>query len=226
MLRWKDLGLLGTSHIAPASQRAVEQAFTRFKPGILALELDARRFAALWAGPQRPMRLADLRLVGVKGWLMAVFASWAERMLGRNVGTRPGDEMLRAARLARAAGIPIALIDQDVVRTLRRISETLTWRERLRFVGEALAGIVRRPQMPFRLERVPSERVLRKLLCQLRRAYPSIHQVLVVERNAVMARNLAHLVRQHPGTRILAVVGAGHAKELLQLVRQELRRKP
>jgi len=224
MLRWKDLALLGTSHIAPASRQAVDQAFKRFRPGILALELDRRRFAGLLAGPQRPLRLSDIRLVGLKGWLLGVIAAWVERTLGRHVGTRPGEEMLQAARLAHAAGVPIALIDQDITVTLRRISQTLTWRERFRFIGEALTGLVRRPELQFKLEEVPSERMLRKLLRQLRRGYPSVYRVLVTERNAVMARNLTGLLRRHPGTRVLAVVGAGHAKELLKLVRREMRK--
>jgi pheromone shutdown protein TraB len=226
MLRWKGLALLGTSHIAPASQRDVERSFQAFRPDILALELDAARFQALLAGPRRGVRLADIRQVGLKGWLLAVIGAWVERTLGRHVGTTPGQEMLLAARLARESRIPVALIDRDLAQTLRRVSQTLTWRERLRFIREVITGMIRRPRLPFRLQDVPSERVLRKLLRQLRRNYPSLYRVLVTERNEVMARNLAHLAMQHPDKRILAVVGAGHTKELLGLVRRHKCRKP
>jgi pheromone shutdown protein TraB len=226
MLRWKDLALLGTSHIAPASQQDVDRAFDTFKPDIIALELDANRFQALLQGPSQGPRLADIRQVGMKGWVLGALGAWAERKMGEHVGTKPGAEMLRAARLAHERSVPIALIDRDIAVTLRRISATLTWRERFRFISELLTGMVRKPKLPFKLENVPSERVLKSLMAQLRKGYPNVYNVLVVERNEVMARNLAHLLLQHPGKRVLAIVGAGHTKELLGLVRAHQCRKP
>ncbi len=46
-MKHKNLTILGTSHIAKQSLKDVEDAIIKAKPGIVALELDRKRLAAL-----------------------------------------------------------------------------------------------------------------------------------------------------------------------------------
>ncbi|MEM4247380.1 MAG: TraB/GumN family protein, partial [Candidatus Woesearchaeota archaeon] len=62
-----------------------------------------------------------------------------------------------------------------------------------------------------------------KMIRQVKKRYPNIYRVLVTERNNVMAKNLAHLMQTNPEKNIAAVIGAGHEKELLQLIKNELK---
>ncbi|HSU72841.1 MAG TPA: TraB/GumN family protein [Candidatus Binatia bacterium] len=217
-----DLVIVGTSHIAKESVREVTHRIEKEAPDIIALELDKGRLHALLHPKQQKSRMRDIRHVGLKGWMFAQLGSWAEKKLGRHVGVSPGQDMLTAFRIAREQKIPIALVDQDITITLKRFSQTLTWRERARFVIDIVSGVLKRKDFGFDLRTVPSEKVIAQLIGRVRKHYPNVYKVLVVERNDVMARNLAMLMKLNPGKKILAVVGAGHERELEALVQKYL----
>jgi pheromone shutdown protein TraB len=42
--------------------------------------------------------------------------------------------------------------------------------------------------------------------------------VLVTERNKIMAVNLFKIMKEHPDKKILAVVGAGHAEDMMKII--------
>lgn len=218
-----NLVIVGTSHIARQSVHEVTQAIENEKPDIIAVELDRGRLDHLLHPQKSRTRLSDIRRVGVKGWLFGLFGAWAEKALGKHVGVSPGQDMLTAVRLARQNKLPLALVDQEIAVTLRRFSQALTWREKGRFLVDIVKGVIfREKEFGFDLRTVPSKQVITKLLDRVKKRYPNVYRVLVTERNHVMARNLAHLIRLHPDKRIIAIVGAGHEKELEALVQQRL----
>ncbi|MGH9424718.1 MAG: TraB/GumN family protein, partial [Terriglobia bacterium] len=115
----------------------------------------------------------------------------------------------------------LALVDQDIEVTLKRFSQTLTWKEKWRLLVDVLKGLVlRKSEFAFDLSTVPDEKLIQKMIKQVQKRYPNIYRVLVTERNQVMAHRLAHLMHSYPDKLIVAVVGAGHGKELVQLIRQ------
>lgn len=210
-----QLILIGTSHIAQQSIRQIEQTIAQQKPDLIALELDPHRFQALLTNQRSKIGLSDIKRVGFKGFLFALIGSIIQKRLGKMVGTAPGDEMLKAVKLAQKHQIPLALIDQDITLTLQRFSQTLTWKERFHFLSDLFKGFFfRKKQLAklgsFDLTQVPSPELIHKLITELRQRYPNIYRVLVEERNKVMIKNLRHLFQENPNKTILAIVGAGH----------------
>jgi len=216
----ENLVIVGTSHIAKESVDEVARTIEEIKPNIIALELDRGRLHHLLHPGKRKLSFRDIRHVGVKGWLFAQFGAWAEKKLGQHVGVSPGQEMLTAVRIARQKKIPIALVDQEISITLRRFSQTLTWRERWRFFVDIITGVFKRKEFDFDLRTVPSEKVIAKLIGRVKRRYPNVYKVLVSERNDVMARNIAVLMKLNPGKNVMAVMGAGHEDEMEALVKK------
>ena len=214
--------LVGTSHIAKESIKEVDVAIERHKPVVIALELDRGRFEGLLHPQKHKARLRDIGQVGLTGYFFSVVGAWAERALGSSVGIDPGADMLHAIKIARKNNIPLALIDQDIRITLKRLSKGVTWRERFRFMWDVLKGIVtRNKQLPFDLRTVPTQDVIDLLIRDVRKRYPNVYRVLVGERNDVMARRLAALRARHQGT-IIAIIGAGHRQEMVALIRRYL----
>ncbi len=72
----------------------------------------------------------------------------------------------------------------------------------------------------FDLAKVPSDKMVEKLIRVFRRRYPKLYLVLVQERNIFMARALVRLRKDVPELPIIAVVGAGHAKEMVRLLKK------
>lgn len=217
--------IIGTSHIAPESIKKVEKAILETKPDIVAIELDRKRLIALLSKDKHKLSYRDIRRVGFKGWLFALIGAWAEKKLGDKVGVSPGADMLKAVSAAQQTGARIALIDQDIEITLKKFSRSLSWKEKFTFLGDLFKGIVLRKGIQFDLSKVPTQKVIDKLIEDVRKRYPNIYRVLVKERNEYMAQKLAHIVKHYPDSRIIAVVGAGHEKEIILLLKSYLKTK-
>lgn len=221
-MRYKNLRIIGTSHIAKQSLDEVEQAILTDKPDIIALELDKQRLYALMHSKKKgSIRLSDIRKIGFKGYLFSLLGAWVEKKLGKYVGVSPGSEMKKAVKLAKKNNMQIALIDRDIEKTLKRFSETLTWKEKWRFLVDLFkAFILRKKEVEFDLRTVPEKKIINKLIKQVKKRYPNIYKVLITERNRIMAANLERLMEQNPEKKILAIMGAGHEEDIIKLIKE------
>jgi pheromone shutdown-related protein TraB len=226
---YRKLAIIGTSHIAKQSLEEIRNAFSELKPGVVAVELDQQRLASLFSKQKSHVSMADIVRIGVKGYLFAVVGGWLQRKLGSIVGMEPGSEMKLAVQLAKKNNAKIALIDQNIEITLRKFSQRLSWKEKLRFISDLFKSVFFKKRAmkelglddgKFDLAKVPDKELVSKLIKQLEKRYPNVYDVLVKQRNKVMANNLHRIMQQFPEEQILAVVGAGHEEELLEMVKR------
>tara|TARA_B100001971_G_C18129856_1_gene504205 strand:- start:574 stop:1086 length:513 start_codon:yes stop_codon:yes gene_type:complete len=160
-------------------------------------------------------------MVGIKGFIFALIGAWAEKKLGKLVGVTPGSEMKRAVKLAKKNKIRMTLIDQDIEITLKRFSKSLTWKEKWNFVVDIVKAVfVRKKVIEFDLTKVPNKKVIKKLVGQVKKRYPNIYRVLIEERNHVMSDNLRKIMETYPDKKILAIIGAGHEDDILDLIKK------
>lgn len=220
-MNYKNLVFLGTSHIAKQSMEDVKRLIENEKPGIIAIELDSKRLPALMAKGKRKIEFRMIRQVGVKGFLFSVFGAWAERKLGKLVGVAPGSEMKQAVITAKKKNIKIALIDQDIEITLKRLSKSLTWKEKRNFIADIINAVFsRKKEIEFDLTKVPDAKIIKKLRDKLKERYPNLHKVLIEERNKVIAENLRRLMGSEPDSKILVILGAGHVDEVMDILKE------
>jgi pheromone shutdown-related protein TraB len=219
-MNYKNLAIIGTSHIAKQSLEDVEKAITEGKPDIVALELDRQRLYSLFKKPGK-IRIYDIKRIGIKGFIFSLIGAWVEKKLGKMVGVAPGSEMKKAVRLAKKHKMRIALIDQDIEITLRRFSMSLTWKEKWNFLVDIIQSIfVRKKAIEFDLTKVPSKKIIKELVGKVKKRYPNIYRVLIEERNHVMAENLKKIMEKYPDKKILAIIGAGHEEDILGLIKK------
>jgi len=220
-MKYKNLMIIGTSHIAKQSLEEVKGVIEEEKPDIIALELDKKRLYALMSRKKAKVSFYNIGRVGFKGFLFSLLGAWAEKKLGEVVGVSPGEEMKMAVRLAKKNKIRIALIDQDIEMTLRKFSRSLSWREKWNFVVDLFkAFILRKKEIEFDLSKVPNKKIIKKLIDKVKVRYPNIYKVLVEERNIIMANNLSGLMGENEDKKIVAIVGAGHEKEIIELIKR------
>ncbi|MDP7458204.1 MAG: TraB/GumN family protein, partial [Candidatus Woesearchaeota archaeon] len=189
-MKYKNLTIIGTSHIAKQSLDEVKEEIETNKPDIVAIELDKNRLQALFQKKKERISISSIRRIGLKGYVFALIGAWAEKKLGEYVGVSPGSEMKKAVRLAKKHNSKIALIDRDIEKTLKRFSETLSWKERWNFLVDIVSAPFKRKKLEFDLTKVPDKKVIKKLINQVKERYPNIYKVLISERNRVMAANL------------------------------------
>ena len=205
----REIVVVGTAHVSRESVELVRQVIAELRPDAVAIELDARRYEAL-AHPERFESL-DLRQVirtrqlATLGLNLALAAY--QRSLGVALGVRPGAELLEAAKCAEEAGIPVALCDRDVRVTLRRAWRALSFWKRAVLLSSFSAALFERAELSEDdLRELRRTDVLSRLLAELGEAFPGLKTVLIDERDAYLAER----IRETPGRRVVAVVGAGH----------------
>ena len=220
-MNYKNLVFLGTSHIAKQSLDEVRDYINKSKPDIIALELDSNRLHALMQKGPRKIKLRNIGRIGLKGFLFSLFGAWAEKKLGKLVGVAPGSEMKQAIKIAKKEKIVVALIDQDIEITLKRLSQAITWKEKWNFVADiGKAILTRKKEVDFDLRTVPDKKIIKKLTNQLKERYPNVYKVLIEERNSVIVDNIKNLMASKPDKKILVILGAGHIDDVLELIKK------
>jgi len=216
------LKIIGTSHIAKESVSSIKREIENWKPNIVALELDSKRFYGLMHQQKgAPKARPSIRKVGLKGYLFTIIGAWVQQKLGERVGIMPGSDMKSAAEAAAKNQIPIALIDQDIEETLRNFSKSFSFREKFNIFADMFLGIFfRREIVKFDISRVPDKSTIDMVITKIKKRYPNIYKVFIGDRNKFMARNLISIMRSNPEKKILAVVGAGHEDEILNLIKK------
>ena len=144
-----------------------------------------------------------------------------KKKLGKLVGVAPGSEMKKAISLAKKHKMKIALIDQDIEITLKRFSKSLTWKEKWNFIVDIVKAVfLREKAIEFDLTKVPDKKIIKKLIGKVKERYPNIYKVLIEERNVVMERNLKNIMEQNEDKKILAIIGAGHEEDIINLIKK------
>ncbi len=218
--------IIGTSHISKQSIKEIVDEVKANKPDIMALELDVRRAIALTSkDAKNKISLKQISQIGLKGFLFAKVGQYFQEKMGQMVGIRPGSEMKKALLLAHKEKIAVALIDQPIEITLRNFSKTLSWKEKFNFVKDFFKGIFQKEKQikelgleNLDLSKVPEEELIEKLLANLHKNYPNIYKSLVSDRNKFMSKALLKLQKDNPSKSILAIVGAGHRKEMVKII--------
>lgn len=226
-MKYKNLITVGTSHIAKQSLEEVEHAISHYKPEIIAIELDRKRYYALTHNTKRKLQLSDIKRIGIKGFLFNLFGAWGEEKLGKLVGMKPGAEMIRAIQLAKETKTKLALIDQDIEVTLKNISKELTWKEKWNFIVDIIKGIVfKKSELKklgiknLDLTKVPPKTLIKKLIKRVKERYPNLHKVLIADRNEYMAKKIKYLLERHPNN-IVAIIGAGHEEDIINIIKEQ-----
>ena len=219
MIEYQNLTLIGTSHISPESVKLVEKVIMEKEPSFVALELDKGRLQGLLEKKRRRLKIKYIKKIGVKGFLFTLFGAWVEEKLGKMVKTKPGSEMKKAVFAAAKIEAKVVLIDQEINVTINKLFKNLTWKEKMRFVWDLISGpFSRRYRIDFDLRKVPSEKMIEKMLELVKGRYPSFYKTLITDRNKYMSRRLNKLMEKYPDEQIVAVVGAGHEKGIIEIL--------
>ncbi len=205
----KEIVLIGTAHISRDSVATVRQVIAEEAPDSVCIELDRQRYRSLTdANGWQSLDLVKAIRQGQGPFLLAnlVLAAFQKRM-GLQTGVKPGAELAAAAEVAKEQGAEICLIDREIRTTLLRAwRKTGLWKK-LQVFTALLGGLFESQQLDEeQLTALRQGDTLTAMLDEMGDMLPSMKTVLVDERD----RYMAELLRQAPGKRLVAVVGAAH----------------
>ena len=203
-----NLRLVGTAHISSVSVELVRQQIEEWRPDLVAIELcESRKAALLEPDALDNEDLLKILNEGRSHMILLQSALAAEqRRMGIASGEKPGAELLAAIEAADEAGIPVELIDRDVVTTLRRAWSKMGFREKFR-VLDALLWQDDDEEDASVEELLEDSDMMSNLMEEAREVAPAAGSVLIDERDAFLAGRLQQIRGKG---KVLAVVGAGH----------------
>jgi len=210
-LSWKgrEIHLVGTAHVSMESAELVEQIVREEKPDTVAVELCDSRYQALTQGNRwkETDLIKAIRQKKAFLLLMNLILAYFQRKIGRNLGVRPGEEMLRAVKAAQEIGAAVHLADRDIRITLARAWRLMGLWSKLKLFAQLLASSGGLDDLSREdIEELKQKDVLETLLNEIGESLPEIRAVLIDERD----RYLAERISNSPGEKVVAVVGAGH----------------
>jgi len=203
--------LVGTAHVSRESTALVREVIERERPDHVCVELDPQRYKALVEKSR--WESLDLKQVirrkQLSTLLVTLLLTSYQKKIAGSLGVMPGMELLEATRVAQELKVPFSLCDRNIRVTLLRAWRSMSFFQKFKFMAAVLAGLFERPELSEEdIEKIRRQDVLSEMMKELAQAMPALKEVLIDERDLYLAEK----IRTAEGSRIVAVVGAGHVE--------------
>lgn len=216
----KEIMLIGTAHISRDSVEQVKKVISEELPDCVCVELDEKRYQSLLNKNRwESLDLKELiKKKQISTLLVNLILASYQKKLGMQLGVMPGSELIEAAKQAQDLDIPIELCDRDVKITLRRAWKSTSFFKKTYLLAALLASLFDRSEITEeKLEELKQQDVLTELLEEIGREMPELKNVLIDERDTYLAEK----IKNAPGDKIVAVVGAGHVAGIKQAIQED-----
>ena len=217
----RQIILIGTAHISQESVDTVMRSIDEHQPDTVCVELDEQRYQALIN--QKGWESLNIKDVIKKGQMPFLLTNLAlssyQKKMGLQTGVKPGAELAAAARTAEKSGMQVELVDRNIRTTLLR-----TWRKagfwnKMKVMAAMLGSLFEKQELDeAQLAELRSGDTLSQMLEEMGKLLPSVKSILVDERDSYMAYH----IRNAPGDKIVAVVGAAHLPGIIKKLDEEI----
>ena len=218
-MRRECLTIIGTAHVSEESVNEVKDAIYEQQPDVVAIELDRGRYTKLkqqMMGIETDDTISVTQIIKenkVGLFFTSTLLGYFQSKIGEEVDVAPGSEMIGAIEASEDLEIPIALIDRDVNVTLQRALNKMGMMEKTKFAyGLLLSVFGFGDEEDVDIEDLKDSEKIDELMEMFKDEAPSVHEVLVHERDAYLAGRIMQL----PQDKVIAVVGAGHKPGIMQ----------
>ncbi len=217
----RQIILVGTAHISQESIDTVIRSIDEHQPDTVCVELDEQRYQALIN--QKGWESLNIKDVIKKGQMPFLLTNLAlssyQKKMGLQTGVKPGAELAAAAQTAEERGLHVELVDRNIRTTLLR-----TWRKaglwsKMKVMAALLGSMFEKQELDeAQLAELRSGDTLSQMLEEMGKLLPSVKAILVDERDTYMAYH----IRQSPGEKVVAVVGAAHLPGIIKKLNEEI----
>jgi len=217
----RTITVIGTAHVSEESRKEVRQTIEEVQPDLVGVELDEDRLKSLreesgW----RDLNLSEAIKQGKAPLLLVnLLLSIYQRSLGIQQDVKPGQEMLEAIKAAEETDTEYALLDRDINETLSRAFSQLSIKEKIMLIASIFAA---EDEEEINIEELKQGDILDKIVEDLKEQFPSLNRVFLDERNTYMAEKLMEKDFENA----VVVVGAAHAKGMIEDIRAEKKYEP
>ena len=216
----KTVYLVGTAHVSKQSVEDVRTTIDAVGPGSVAVELCEPRYKAMtdkeaWKSMNIFKVIKEKKALFL---LAQLIMSAFYRRLGKKLGVQPGAEMLEAISEAEKTGAELVLADRRIEVTLRRVWGYLGFWNKLKLMNHLLGSLLFGEEIDDEMiEKIKAADQLESVMEEFSAKFPQVKERLITERDIYLAQK----IRQAPGEKVVAVVGAGHVAGIMEHIQEK-----
>ncbi len=205
----KEIILIGTAHVSKLSAEQVKEVIEAERPDSVCVELDEQRYQSIMDS-DRWKKMDIFKVIKEKKstlLLMNLLISSFQKRMAKQMGIKPGQEMLQGIESAKEVGAKLVLADRSIQVTFARIWHGVGIWGKVKLLLQIFYSIFSQESISEEeLEKIKSKDMLNSMLQEFTKAFPELKVPLIDERDQYLAQK----IKDAPGPKIVAVLGAAH----------------
>lgn len=216
----KEFILIGTAHVSRQSAEQVKEVIEAERPDTVCVELDEPRYQSIVEGDK--WRDTDIFQV-IKDkkatlLLMNLAIGSFQRRMAKQFGIKPGQEMIQGIESAKELNAELVLADRNIQVTFSRIWNSVGFSGKAKLLTQIIYSIFSTDTITEEeLEKIKSQDMLDSMLNEFTQVFPKLKTPLIDERDQYLAQK----IKEAPGDKIVAVLGAAHVPGITQEIHNE-----
>ncbi|NJP38085.1 TraB/GumN family protein [Alkalicoccus luteus] len=216
----KELILIGTAHVSKSSAEEVKHVIESEQPDSVCVELDEQRYQSVMDS-DRWKNMDIFKVIREKKatllFMNLAISSFQNRM-AKQFGIKPGQEMIQGIESAESIGADLVLADRDIQTTFARIWGNLRFGGKAKLITSIFGSVIVQEKISeAELERMKKQDTLNAAMHEFSQAFPRLKEPLIDERDQYLAQK----IKEAPGKKVVAVLGAAHIPGILKEIEHE-----
>ncbi|WP_144460946.1 TraB/GumN family protein [Siminovitchia fortis] len=219
-LNGKEFILIGTAHVSKQSAEQVKEVIEAEQPDSVCVELDEQRFESI----QNKNQWKDMDIFKVIKekkatlLLMNLAISSFQKRMAKQFGIQAGQEMIQGIESAKEIGADLVLADRNIQITFARIWNNLGFWGKAQLLSQVFFSIFNNEEITEEeLEKMKNQDTINAILKEFTDSFPRLKVPLIDERDQFLAQK----IKEAPGKKIVAVLGAAHVPGITEEIHKE-----
>ena len=205
----KEIILIPTAHISKKSADQVKEVIETEEPDSVCVELDEERYSSI-NDQDKWSEMNIFQVIKQKKSLLLlvnlIISSFQSRM-AEKLGINAGEEMRQGIKSAEETGAELVLADRNIQITFKRVWRGLGLWEKSKLIFQIISMLfVDEEITEEEMDELKNGDALNIMLEEMGKSFPGIKKHLLDERD----QYLANKIKNAPGDKIVAVLGAAH----------------
>lgn len=219
-LNGKEYILIGTAHVSKHSAEQVKEVIEAERPDSVCVELDEQRYKTITEGAKwKEMDIIQvIKQKRASLLLMNLAISSFQNRMAKDLGIKAGQEMIQGIESAKEVGAKLVLADRNIQITFSRIWGNLGFKGKSMLLSQIITSIFSRDSISEEeLEKMKEQDTINAMLNEFTEVFPRLKKPLIDERDQYLAQK----IKDAPGEKIVAVLGAAHVPGIKEEIKKE-----
>jgi pheromone shutdown-related protein TraB len=216
----REFILIGTAHVSKQSAQQVKEVIEAERPDSVCIELDEQRYQSIMEGNKSKETDIFKVIKDKKATLLLInlAVSSFQKRLAKQFDIQPGQEMIQGIQSAQEIGANLVLADRNIQITFTRIWHNVGLWGKAKLMMQILYSIFSNEEITEdEMEKMKSQDMLDSMLQEFTNSFPRLKIPLIDERDQYLAQK----IKEAPGNKIVAVLGAAHVPGIKEQIKQE-----